>query len=88
MRSDFVTIQWQLYGVIVRRRGDNLVIEPLTDLILSEGFEFRITRPLGGDRVSHVANGHILTACRSVPQAACHLNCSPVINDLVYLEIP
>lgn len=52
MRSDLVSIRWQLYGVILRRREDNLGKEPLTNLIPSEGIEFRIMRPLRGDRVS------------------------------------
>lgn len=95
MRSDSISSQWRLYGIIVQRRGDNLVVEPLTDFVPATSSVFRIMRPLGNDRVTHVANGRFQTSTRSSASGSISPDSrdlvtysSPLINDLVYLEIP
>lgn len=95
IRSDSISSQWRLYGVVVQRQGDNLVVEPLTDVIPAKSSVFRVMRPLGNDRVTHVANGSFLTATRfrasgSISPGSINLPTysSPVTNDLVYLENP
>jgi len=95
MNRERASVRWQLYGVIVQRLGDILVVEPLTDQRPAAGAPMRVMRSVGTEQVYHLADGVVVEAGQnratarvsSVTEGA-EIYGTPKVDDLVYVTSP